>query len=136
MHDPVAAHNFLVDILQTFAETPAHYHPWCHVHSYRWHDPELEGGTATPSATSGERTAYAVIHPARRYDETRFRRPRPLDVALVAKGVELFHAPVRGYNEQARRRISAKCTTLNSDLDADDVDAIIQVAIYGEVLFS
>ncbi|MCU1675972.1 MAG: hypothetical protein JWM93_730 [Frankiales bacterium] len=129
---PAARAQFLADILTTAVEGGIQY--WAHVDEYRWWSPTLDGGTAEHA--DGTANAYARIT-----DLEVESGERTITVDDIARALRTISKhPITGMNETTRRLIIAN-DHANGDaehfdvIDADSADAIVQVALYGEVVY-
>ena len=129
--------EFLADVIITAAEGGIGY--WSQVSVYKWWDPDLEGGTA--EHTEGQQNAYMVVHEQADGDQDDDLDPE-LKVAFIgvddiarALGI-LRKGPVEGISDEARRLISGADRENDAgSLDAGDADSIVQVAMFGKVVY-
>jgi hypothetical protein len=143
--------EFLAGIITTALEGGIGY--WAAAEEYRWFDPDLSGGTAEPGP-GGTCTAYAVLVPNQGEagsedwpvtdDGPRFT----LTLDEVARALGLIRAGgVPGLSDTGMiRRMVMVCDRYNGqdvdgaafwagDIDADVADAIVQVAVFGDVVY-
>lgn len=126
-------HDFLVGVLMTFAENP---YSWFNVRRYKWTLPELSGGTA-PAHPNGWSNATGEVRNNLEEEGEPNGPWLTLDAALVEKGFELMKAgPVVGLHESGRARILGQYAILDAgNLDVNDADVILQIAVLGEVIY-
>lgn len=135
--------EFYADIVTSAVEGGIGY--WSAAEVYKWFDPKLDGGTAEPGP-QGTANAYAIIVPA---DEEAATAEWPkydgecpsalVDVDLVRRAVGKI---VRGQlSHELRDDLVTSIRTGYRAFDASHVDAeaadvIVQVGVFGEVVFS
>ncbi len=128
-------HEFLVDVLTTFAEN--RQYSWFDVKDYEWVRPNLEGGTAkrTPE---GWANAYGKVRVNRSEEGKRNGNWLPLDVELIAEGFrKIAVTPNKAdLGDQARARILGALAIQDAGMiDINDADVILQVAVLGSVIY-
>lgn len=134
--------QFYADIVTAAVEGGIGY--WSKARSYRWFSPDLAGGTAEPGP-NGTANAWAVIVPA---DEEAGFADWPAEKDGVPTA-EITVASVRraigkiAHGEYTDLRADIIATVKEayrewdaSDIDAEIADCIVQVAVFGKVVFS
>lgn len=133
--------QFLASVLTTAIEGGISY--WATVESYTWFDPDLAGGHATPGP-GGTANARAVIfeteddllaentdnEPAARHTVT---------VDTIATGMARFRTiytnlPRHHYIRQAL--LADRTNGEDGDYDADIADIVLQLGVFGEVVYA
>jgi hypothetical protein len=123
--------QFLADIITTAVEGGIQY--WARVTAYRWYSPDLDGGTAEPGP-GGTANAYAIVVDGE--DEDQVGHEVGLDdIARVLNGLRSAEPPKYWNADAVRRVIAANRDNDAGDIDADDADVILQLAIFGEVVY-
>lgn len=126
--------RFLAAIVTTALEGGIGY--WSQAEDYRWWDPELDGGTALHE--DGICNAYAVICDQEGDDPDKCYLVTVDDVAR-ALGI-LRKGPVKFLDDGQRADIVAQDRANGDDENHQDIDAtladcIVQVALFGEVVY-
>jgi hypothetical protein len=122
--------QFLADVITTATEGGIQY--WARVTGYRWFSPELEGGTAEPGP-GGTANAWVELVDAEEDDGERHRVD--LDKIAHAFGVVRQGTP-KGWNDDDVARMRQAYAELDAgEIDAGDADCLLQLAIFGEVVY-
>jgi hypothetical protein len=121
--------QFLADVLTTALEGGIGY--WSAAETYRWYDPKLEGGTAEHE--DGIANAYATI-----VDDDGERHEITLDT--IAHGIAKLLMPTTtfypsGYSDLSEFALSNRTNGEDGDYDAEIADAVVQLGIYGKVVW-
>ena len=125
--------TFLADIITTALEGGIGY--WSRATAYRWYSPDLTGGTAEP-ATNGGGNAYASIE--EHGDSETPLATWEITPDIIVKGLTKIrsHEPIKYLGNHTR------ATMINADrqndaslIDADVADQIVQVSLFGEVVY-
>jgi hypothetical protein len=143
--------EFLAGIVTTALEGGIGY--WSAAEGYRWFAPDLAGGTAEPGP-GGTANAWAVIVPEEGCDGDHWptlpdgSRGFRVDLDAVELGLRRIAAGgVRGLSDTgSTRRLVMVCDRFDGrdvdgaqywtgDLDSDAADVIVQVAVFGEVIY-
>jgi len=122
--------EFLADMITTAVEGGIGY--WSTVSEYGWYCPQLGDGTTAPGP-GGTATAHATIHDDDAEEGIHIGLDE-IDRALRRLAVE----PVEGIGKHQRRSITRAYIAndhTETDLDADDADAVVQVACLGSVVY-
>lgn len=128
--------NFLASIIITAVEGGINY--WASVSDYRWWDPTLDGGTAVHH--DGIPNAYVTVHESERDDEDGYEGVL-ITVEHIARALgTLRQGPVTGLAESLRADIVAQDRAngedeTHQDIDAGLADCILQVAMFGTVVY-
>lgn len=132
--------SFCRDVVTTFIE--GYREEWCQVEEYDWADEEARGGFRADGGPKklpekgGEPYARAIclFEPAKGEQWWRIT----VDENRVAQGLErLGKSPVPGLHENYRGEIiSAVFRDEAGDIDYERASWIIQIAVYGDVLYS
>lgn len=126
--------EFLSDVLTTAVEGGINY--WAAVADYRWWSPTLSGGTAEHS--DGLANAYVTVHPA---DDDADFEPKTIGVDDIARAINIIAKPgvrpspewMSGESEELIKSASRENDC--SEIDAGDADNILQVAMFGKVIY-
>lgn len=120
------------DILITAAETPAG--DWFRTARYRWYDPHLEGGTAPPGPDGGPNVEWRVVVDNPEEEGT---RARDLTPGTIARVMDLLQgdAHVDLPDHLILRFAEMWEAPLEADFDAEDADILVQLAVFGEVVY-
>jgi hypothetical protein len=133
--------DFYASIVTTALEGGIGY--WSAAEEYRWYFPDIDGGRAEPGP-DGSANAYALIVPA---DEDSDGDHWPKDaggepcarvtVDNVRRGLrQIVSGEGQLVGEETRRRFALALREWDAgDLDAGDCDMIVQVAIFGKVIY-
>lgn len=133
--------SFYAGIISTALEGGIGY--WSAAEEYRWFDPYLEGGSCEPGP-QGTANAYAVIVPAD--EESSWAEwPEHDGGQRVRVGIELVR---RAVNQIVRGEVGHHIrddivTKIRrglrewdaGEIDADAADVIVQVGVFGKVVF-
>ena len=113
------------DLFVTALEGGIQY--WASVLAYRWRLPRVEG--ADPAAERGEdlNGFRAIVVDA---DDSGDRHT--IDRAVIARGFNLAKARD---GEVGKRFRTADRDPEDSDFDADDADLVVQLGLFGEVVY-
>lgn len=127
-------HLFLVDLLVTFVEGGPY--SWFRVNNYKIDKP------GTPGYRPGFEGAIGANACARLNAEDPnggegWLGWRNLTVETFARGLGRLKQPIEGLHEDYRKRILKEASQNDAgNLDINDVDIIVQAAIYGEIVFA
>jgi len=106
--------EFLADVMTTAVEGGIGY--WSRVRGYKWDCPPAE---ATVEVQSIDDRKWAVV-----------------TIGTIAKGIgKVFRDEVKINPELRKRIIRASVQNDAGELDASDADAVLQVGIFGEVVY-
>lgn len=123
--------QFLADVIVSAVEGGGYgVQTWAEVTGYKWHADDLEGGTAG----AVEYTAAQL----RELDDfgQPMGEPIQLTIDLVAKGVGAIDRGVADVGETFRRRVREASRDNDAGaFDVIDADAIVQVAVFGAVVY-
>lgn len=135
---------FYAAIVSTALEGGVGY--WSAAEGYRWFDPELSGGTAAPGP-QGTANAWAILVPAD--EEASFadwphtgpdgRGRAEVTVESVTRAVGRIVRGQLGHHLRENIVADIRHGVREWDasyIDADAADVIVQVAVFGEVVFS
>lgn len=137
--------TFLTDIIITAVEGGINY--WAAVEGYRWYQPDLEGGTADPGP-DGTANAYAVVLPNSSTEEDcdwwpllpDGRRGMRIDADVIASALgKIRKGGVKEWGDESRSRRLVLAADRGNDageLDANLADNIVQVALFGELVYA
>jgi hypothetical protein len=123
--------QFLADVITTATEGGIQY--WARVTGYRWYSPDLDGGTAEPGP-GGTANAWVELVDAEEDDGKRHRVTVD-DIARVLNGLRADAVPKYWNADAVRRAIAANRENDGGDIDAGDADCLLQLAIFGEVVY-
>lgn len=128
--------DFYASIITTALEGGVGY--WSQASEYRWFFPDLSGGTATPGP-HGTANAYATLHENDGDDNPPALR---VDVDAIARAYGLIRRAAAGtleipfLSKQRARRLRDAYDDIDAgEIDSDDADVIVQVAVLGEVRY-
>jgi hypothetical protein len=127
----LARDEFLASVITTAIEGGVGYWAGCRV--YRWWSPTLDGGTALPSVNGGA-FAHAVL--VDREDPE--QRDWKVDPGTIVQAFERLaeDAPVLHVSTRTRNRLLGAYDDLEAgDIDADDADMLVQIGLFGEVVY-
>jgi hypothetical protein len=125
--------EFFADIITTALEGGVGY--WSQASEYRWFSPSLDGGTATPGP-NGTANAYATLHET----ETDDGELGPALIVAVQDIARVFGllrlGTPKGWNDRdVARMLTAYRECDAGGIDSLDADCIVQVAVFGEVVY-
>lgn len=125
-----ALQTFYSDIVTTAIEGGINY--WAEVHQYAWFSNTLSGGTAAPGPDGGD-NAEAVIAAMDDDDEQRHQ----VTPDTIARAYTILAAgEVKYLGEETRKRyLKARREVEAGDIDASDADNIVQLGIFGELVY-
>lgn len=126
--------DFLSCVIITAVEGGIGY--WSQVSEYRWWSPTLDGGSAVHA--DGIPNAYATIHEFGDSDpDNRDLKVRDIGVEDISRAIGIMgKGGVTGASDGWCKRImQASRENDAGELDAGDYDAIVQVAMFGEVVY-
>ncbi len=130
--------EFLADVITTALEGGVGY--WSQASEYRWFSPDLSGGTATPGP-NGTANAYATLHETDTPDGE-LGDALTVDVDVIARAFGKIRRAASGdlvipflSREYARRLRDAYDDIDAGDIDADDADVVVQVGLFGQVVY-
>lgn len=128
--------QFLADIITTAIEGGTNY--WAAVEDYRWYFPDLEGGTA-PRGPNNTANAYAVIVPDDpRYEDDWYQAIGATSFTLTLDEIERALGLVRNSdinNDLAATIMFADKTNGDIEIDAEGADVVVQLALFGKVIY-
>ena len=129
------SHDFIIDVLTTWAEHP---YQWFQV-EYQWFQPSLSGGTAKPAVIDGKPASNLTgRYKAEERDVAdKFGRWKTITPALVSQAFDRLRAgKVEGLGESRRGELIGLLYIESAgDIDINAADEIMQIAVYGEVVF-
>jgi hypothetical protein len=139
--------QFLTDVLVTALEGGISY--WAYTTAYRWYYPDLAGGTAEPGpGDTANAWAHVVIEDDGDGDPSdRGADKHTIDLELISRGLGRIagSTPIEHLGEVTRRSVRY-CNRVNDlapdqapsyvvDIDADIADQIVQVGLFGRVVY-
>lgn len=126
-----AEQEFACDVITTFVEGGVY--GWFKVRKYRWSDPFLDKGTSR-DAQCEVLEVEQTWHGYRPMEGAEWQplTPRAVHLAFAS----LMEGPVKGLHDKRRGQLIAAWVLHDAgDVDADDADVIVQVALLGEVVY-
>lgn len=127
--------TFYADVVGTAIEGGVNY--WAQVHSYAWYSTTISGGTADPAPGGGD-NAYAVISPSDEGDgESDGGASYSVTADTIAHAFTVLAAgPVQYLSDASRRRyLTARRELEAGDLDSSDADNLLQLGIFGQIVY-
>jgi hypothetical protein len=131
--------DFLASVITTAVEGGIGY--WSFAEDYRWFFPGIpssdlagyRGGTAEPGP-DGTANAYMTLHP-NDDDESDFK-PKTIEVEDIMRALNTLMVNESLVNTQLRRTILRAWFTEDAgDIDADCADVLVQIAMFGKVVY-
>lgn len=122
--------QFLTDVIITAAEGGIQY--WAVILSYKWHLPNLPGGTGEPGPGGN---AAASLKFRADEDDADIHTVTISDVARALGVIADLSRPLRLHSTDRARIAEASRENDGGQIDADDADVIIQVAAFGNVVY-
>ncbi|MEV4454481.1 hypothetical protein [Microbispora sp. NPDC049633] len=80
-------------------------------------------------------SAQLVADVAAKLDEIPAEFKHDVNPDTIGRGILALDAPVKGLNDERRERLRAECYAEEPDFDGDDADVIMQIGIFGEVVY-
>jgi hypothetical protein len=151
MSKSIEREEFLADVVTTALEGGIGY--WSVAHEYRWYDPTLGASRAGGEPADGIPYAYAWVEQnagdEQYLDNVEVRKGNGdahdialIDKALVARAFGLIRKAATGeheipYMSQSWANTLLAASNMNDagEIDAGDADAIVQVGLFGEVVY-
>jgi hypothetical protein len=125
--------SFLADIVTTAVEGGINY--WARVSGYRWHSPDMAdgGGSAEPSPAGGG-NAYCTVHEMG--DEEEPIAEHKLTIDTIAHAFTVARDPDVKINPGYRAKlIELSLGGDDVDYDAGDADNLVQLGLFGELVY-
>lgn len=115
---------------------------WAAAEDYRWYDPNLEGGSATPGPDNSA-NAYATLVPDDPDDAEdwpkhwRTGEPRfELDLDVVDRVLQNIEtAPIPQFRRDRLALANKLEDHTEANLDAEDYDVVAQLAVFAQVIY-
>lgn len=130
--------QFLSDLLTGAVEGSIGY--WSQVSEYHWYSPTLEGGSA--EHPEGQANSYVTVHEdGADNDGDDGNVVRTIGVDDIARALgEIRKTPHREgpewlHEDYVKAILAADRTNDTSELDAISFDAIVQIALFGKVVY-
>lgn len=129
--------NFLANVLTTAIEGGSNY--WAAVSEYRWGYHDIGQSNGQPLPADQQAYAEAVIEDSGDFaDEDPDFEPTKVDLETIAKGLGLLRAGELQYIAPSLRAnilLADRTNGDEGDIDAVDADAILQLGVFGEVIY-
>lgn len=122
--------QFLTDVIITAAEGGIQY--WAVILSYKWHLPNLPGGTGEPGPDG---TAAASLRLRPDEEDADVHTVKLSDVAHALNVIADLSRPLYLHSTDRTRIAEAARENDGGKIDADDADVIVQVAAFGNVVY-
>lgn len=121
--------DFLASVIVTAVEGGIGY--WASTSEYRWFQPDLDGGTATPTERGGA-NAFARLMD-REGDGTFY----DLTPAVIERAFETIEkGPVAYLSASRSKRLLGALDDLEGgDIDSSDADVLVQIGLLGGVVY-
>lgn len=130
-----AREDFLADIVTTAIEGGVNY--WATVDTYRWASRTLSAGTAELGPAGGG-NAYATLTAMDDDDQA----PKQVDLETVAAALQTIRGGEVKYLAEGSRQVilaadraNTLCPDDGGDIDAGLADEIVQIGLFGEVVY-
>ncbi len=130
--------DLLATVIVTAVEGGIGY--WSQAENYRWYFPTIQaqagdkGGTARPGP-DGTANAYVTLHPTDE-GEGDFE-PRKITTDDIARALDMIRKDEVELNLPLKRSIwRGDATNDGGEIDADGADAIVQIAMFGTVIYA
>lgn len=129
--------TFLSDVLTTAIEGGINY--WSQVSDYHWYSPTLDGGSA--EHPQDRANAYVTIHETGDDPDDKSNIVRTIGIDDIASALRVIRenrdrpGPEWMNSDLIADIMTADRTNDASEIDAEGCDCIVQVALFGKVVY-